>query len=148
MEHLANASKSVPGRDARSIAGIMAAELDGSLRTRGRSRRRPGGAGARGGGRGRAAQADRAPVSDQAGAELYGEALLGVGDATGAVEQFRASLTRTPRRAASLLGSRAGRGEGGDEVGTLPKAATDFLAAWKRADASRPELAEARALAR
>ena len=36
--------------------------------------------------------------------ELYAEILLGTGDATAAVVQFKAALARTPGRAASLLG--------------------------------------------
>jgi hypothetical protein len=72
---------------------------------------------------------------------------LGTGDAAGAVAQFKASLARTPRRAVSLLGlARAAHAAGlrADAV----KAAKDFLAAWHLADKERPELAEARALAR
>jgi hypothetical protein len=63
------------------------------------------------------------------------------------VKQFQAALARTPRRAASLLGlARAASKAGQKAVGT--RAANDFLAAWHLADASRPEIAEARALAR
>ena len=78
-------------------------------------------------------------------AELYGEILLASGDAVGAVKQFQAALTRTPRRAASLLGlARASQRAGQRTVAV--GAAKDFLAAWHLADAGRPELAEMRAL--
>ena len=147
VEHLQNASRSVPDLDARAIAGIMAGELDGSLRTaRGD---RAGGLAALA----RAAAAESArprpiarPYPIKPAAELYGEALLAGGDAAGAIKQFRASLARTPRRAASLLGLARGAAKAGMKADAA-KAATDFLAAWRRADASRPELAEARALA-
>ena len=148
VEHLLNASKSVPDADARAIAGIMAAELDGSLRTtRGD---RAGGLAALA--RAAAAEAARPkpiarPYPIKPAAELYGEALLASGDGAGAVKQFRASLTRTPRRAASLLGLARAAAKTGMKA-EAAKAATDFLAAWKRADASRPELAEARQLSR
>ncbi len=144
VEHLMNASKSVPDADARSIAGIMAAELDGSLRTaRGD---RAGGLAALA--RAAAAEAARPrpiarPYPIKPAAELYGEALLASGDAAGAVKQFRASLTRTPRRAASLLGLARAAAKAGMKA-EAAKAATDFLAAWRLADGARPELAEAR----
>jgi hypothetical protein len=79
--------------------------------------------------------------------ELYGEILLGTGDTAAAVAQFKASLARTPRRAASLLGlARAASAAG---LRTLAaETARDFLKAWRLADKDRPELAEARALAR
>ena len=147
VEHLVNASKSVPDADARSIAAIMAAELDGSLRT------------ARGDRAGALAALARAAAAEAArpkpiarpypikpAAELYGEALLASGDAAGAVKQFRASLTRTPRRAASLLGFARAAAKAGMKA-EAANAATDFLAAWRRADAGRPELVEARTLA-
>jgi predicted Zn-dependent protease len=80
-------------------------------------------------------------------AELYGEALLRAGDAAGAVVQFQASLARTPRRASSLLGLARAAKAAGKPVDAA-RAAKEFLAIWHAADAARPELAEARALAR
>ena len=79
--------------------------------------------------------------------ELYAEILLGTGDAAAAVVQFKASLARTPRRAASLLGlARAASAAG--QTALAADTARDFLKAWHLADNDRPELAEARALAR
>jgi tetratricopeptide (TPR) repeat protein len=148
LEHLGNAAKSVPDRDAREIAQIMREELDGLMRE---------GAGDKAGAlaafaRAAAFEAKRPnpiarPYPVKPAAELYGEALLRAGDATTAATQFQASLTRAPRRAASLLGlARAAKAAG--KAAEAAKAAKDFLAAWHLADNGRPELAEARALAR
>jgi tetratricopeptide (TPR) repeat protein len=148
MEHLRNAAKSVPDSDARAIAGIMGGELDGVLRlARGD---RTGGLSALT--RAAATEAARPkpiarPYPIKPATELYGEALLASGDAPGALVQFRASLARTPRRAASLLGLARAAAKAGRKI-EAAKAAKDFLAAWHLADASRPELPEARALAR
>ena len=77
----------------------------------------------------------------------YGEALVRAGDAAAAITQFQASLARTPRRAASLLGlARAAKAAG--KSGEAAKAAKEFLSAWHIADAGRPEIAEARTLAK
>jgi len=54
---------------------------------------------------------------------------------------------RTPRRAASLLGLARAAQKTGHRAESA-EAAKDFLAAWHLADTDRPELAEARALAR
>jgi len=148
IEHLGTAAKTVPDRDAREIAGIMGAELDGLLRfSRGD---RAGGLAALA--RAAALEAKRPkpvarPYPIKPAAELYGEMLLSAGDAPAAMKQFQAALARTPRRAASLLGlARAAKAAG--ERAQSVRAAKDFLAAWHLADGSRPELAEARRLAR
>jgi tetratricopeptide (TPR) repeat protein len=79
--------------------------------------------------------------------ELYAEALLASGDAAGAVREFQTALKRTPRRAASLIGlARAASAAGQSALAS--KTARDFLNMWRRADMSRPEIAEARTLAR
>jgi hypothetical protein len=79
--------------------------------------------------------------------ELYAEILLGTGDAAGALRQFKASLARTPRRAQSLLGlARAASAAG--QPALAAGTAREFLKVWRLADKERPELAEARALAR
>jgi hypothetical protein len=115
------------------VATIMAAELDGLMRLARNDR-----AGALASlARGAQLEARRPrpiarPYPITPAGELYAEILLGTGDAVGAVREFKAALARTPGRAASLLGP----------------GATDFLAAWHLADATRPELAEARALSR
>jgi hypothetical protein len=61
------------------------------------------------------------------------------------VARFQAALSRTPRRAAALIGlARAAHAAKADAVAV--KAAREFLAVWHLADADRPELKEARAL--
>jgi len=148
LEHLDTASKTVPDPDAREIAHIMAAELDGVMRAARGDR-----TGARAAlAHAAAAEAKRPnpiarPYPIKPAGELFGEILLASGDAAGAVKQFQAALARTPRRAASLLGLARAASKAGQPAVAV-KAAKDFLAAWHLADASRPELAEARALAR
>src|SRR6185503_12303785 len=95
----------LPDRDAREVAQIMAAELDGVMRLARNDR--PGALAALA--RGAQLEARRPkpvarPYPVKPATELYGEILLGTGDAAGAVTQFQASLARTPRRAQSLLG--------------------------------------------
>ena len=78
--------------------------------------------------------------------ELYGEALASEGDPAAAARQFQAALSRTPNRAASLIGlARAQRaaGQQAEAVGTARK----FVAIWHAADAGRPEIVEARRIA-
>jgi len=148
IEQLATASRTVSDRDAREVAAIMGAELEGLLRFSHGDR-----AGALSSlARAAALEARRAkpvarPYPIKPAAELYAETLLSAGDAPAASAQFRASLARTPRRAASLLGlARAAKAAGLRDESM--KAAKDFLAAWHLADSNRPELDEARALAR
>ena len=148
LEHLGTASKTVPDRDAREIAQIMGAELDGLLRlSRGD---RAGALAALA--RATALEAKRPrpvarPYPIKPAAELYAETLLGAGDPAAAVVQFQAALMRTPRRAASLLGLARAAQKTGHRAESA-EAAKDFLAAWHLADTDRPELAEARTLAR
>ena len=79
--------------------------------------------------------------------EVYAEALLLSGNAGEAVRQFQASLARTPRRAASLIGlARAAQAAGQREVAV--KAAREFIEMWHAADADRAELKDARVIAR
>jgi len=143
-EHLENASHTVPDADAREIAQIMAIELDGVMRAaRGD---RAGGLAALA--RAAALEAKRPkpiarPYPVKPASELYGEMLLEAGDAAGATKQFQAALARTPRRATSLLGLARAAAKVGQRA-TAASAAKDFLAAWRLADANRPELAEAR----
>ena len=148
LEHLGNAATSIPDRDAKEIAQIMRDELDGLMREAAKDTAGSLAAFARAA----ALEAKRPrpiarPYPVKPAAELYGEALLRAGDAAGAVGQFQASLARTPRRAASLLGlARAAKAAG--KPLDAARAAKEFLAIWHAADAERPELAEARALAR
>jgi len=130
------------------VAAIMAAELDGLVKL-GRNDR-PGALASLA----RAAQLEAGrprpvarPYPIKPAGELYGEILLGTGDAAGAAGQFKAALARTPGRAASLLGLARAASVAGPRTEAV-KAAKDFLAAWHLADKDRPELAEMRALSR
>ncbi|HEY7289120.1 MAG TPA: hypothetical protein VH583_04725 [Vicinamibacterales bacterium] len=79
--------------------------------------------------------------------ELYAEALLQFGDAAGAVREFQAALKRTPRRAQSMIGL-ARAAAAAKQPALASKTAREFVAMWKGADAGRPEVKEAQALAR
>src|SRR5258706_10288534 len=104
IEHLGTAAKTVPDRDAREIAGIMGAELDGLVRfSRGD---RAGGLAALA--RAAALEAKRPkpvarPYPIKPAAELYGEMLLSAGDAPAAKKKFSAAPARPPPRGAALL---------------------------------------------
>lgn len=147
LEHLGTAARSVPDQDAREVAAVMGAQLDGLMRLA--KGDRAGGLAALA--RATALEAKRPrpiarPYPIKPAGELYAEALLSTGDAAAAVTQFQKALTRTPRRAASLLGFARAAQKAGRPTDAA-KAAKDFLAAWHLADATRPELAEARQLA-
>jgi len=148
VEHLGNASTSVPDADAREIAAIMAAELDGLVRLARKDR--PGGLAALQ--RATALEAKRPrpiarPYPVKPAGELYAEALVDAGDAAAAIGEFQKALTRTPRRAASLLGLARALQKAGRRAESASSARA-FLDVWHLADANRPELAEARTLAR
>ena len=65
----------------------------------------------------------------------------------GAHGRFRKVLQRLPRRPVALLGlARAAAAAG--NAAEAKRAANEFLQIWRRADADRPELAEARRLAK
>jgi len=148
IEHLGNAAKTIPDRDAAEIAAIMGAEVDGMLRFVRGDRAGALAALARAAGlEARRPKPVARPYPLKPAAELYAETLLAAGDAAGAATQFQSALARTPRRAASLLGLARAAEKAGQRA-TAVKAAKDFLAAWHLADAGRPELAEMRALAR
>ena len=148
IDHLRGAAKSAPDPDARGIAEIMALELDGALRASHGDAAGGLAALARAAGMEAARPKPIArPYPIKPAAELYGEALLASGDASGAAAQFRASLGRTPRRAASLLGLARAAAKAGMREEAV-NAAKDFLAAWHLADQNLPELAEAGRLAR
>jgi predicted Zn-dependent protease len=130
------------------VAQIMAAELEGLIKL-GRNDRVAALAALA-----RAAQLESKrprpvarPYPIKPAGELYGEILLGTGDAAAAVTQFKASLARTPGRAGSLLGLARAASVAGPRADAV-KAAKDFLAAWHLADADRPEVREMRALVR
>jgi tetratricopeptide (TPR) repeat protein len=147
-DHLGTASQAVPDNDAREIATIMRAELDGLIRlARGEKQ---GGLAALA--RAEALEAKRArpiarPYPIKPAGELSAEALLDTGDAVAAASQFQKALVRTPRRAASLLGlARAAQKAGRRDEAS--RTANEFIAIWHLADRGRPELAEARGIAR
>jgi tetratricopeptide (TPR) repeat protein len=147
VEHLGTAAKTVPDADAREIAAIMAAELDGLLRIARKDR--TGGLAALK--RAAALETERPrpiarPYPIKPAGELYAEALLDAGDAAGAVAAFQAALTRTPRRAASLLGLARALQKAGRRTDAASRA-KEFLNIWHLADPGRAEIAEARALA-
>jgi hypothetical protein len=148
IEQLTTASTTVPDRDAREIAQIMAAELEGLSKLARNDRAGSLAALAR------AARLEAMrprpvarPYPIKPAGELYAEILLGTGDAAAAVTQFKASLARTPGRAASLLGLARAASVAGPPAEAV-KAAKAFLADWHLADSDRPEIKEARALAR
>ena len=140
LEQLATAAKTVPDRDAREVAAIMAAELDGLMRAR-RATIAPGALAAlaraarssRRSGRGRS----RGPYPIKPAAELYARDAARHRRRGRAVAQFKAALARTPRRAASLLGLARAASDAGPEAPTPSSAAKDFLAAWHLADKDR-----------
>lgn len=79
--------------------------------------------------------------------ELYGEALLGWGDAAAAEAQFEAVLRRNPRRPAALLGLARALAARGDANAAACRYA-ELATIWHGADAGLPGLAEARQMAR
>jgi tetratricopeptide (TPR) repeat protein len=148
IEQLTTASKTVPDRDAREVAEIMAAELEGLIKLARNDRAGSLAALARGA----QLEAKRPrpiarPYPIKPAGELYAEILLGTGDTARALTEFKAALARTPGRAASLLGLARAASAAGRRTEAV-KAAKDFLAAWHLADKDRPELDEMRALSR
>ncbi len=89
--------------------------------------------------------APRGPVDPLKPAlELCGEMLLQMGDAAAAIERFEASLRRTPKRPASLLGLARAHAENGN----LSEAAANYrqlAEIWKEADADFQPLDEVKA---
>jgi predicted Zn-dependent protease len=83
------------------------------------------------------------PVVAKPAHELCGELLLRSGDASAAVREFEAALTRAPRRARSLLGlARALRAAG--DAAASRAAYRELASIWRAADADLPDLAEVR----
>jgi len=147
FDELQRARAAAPDVDNRQLAQIMTAEVAGLLQLA----------------RGQTAEALKTlelgmrmeaqrprpiarPYPIKPAVELYAEALLASGDAAGAVAQFQASLVRTPRRAASLIGlARAAQAAGQRQLAA--KSAREFVAMWHGADPGRRELADARSIA-
>jgi hypothetical protein len=145
-EQLRNAMSQVGDTDAKEIAGISSIALQGVLRMA--TNDRTGGlkALAAAAASKPGAQADRAAVSDQTGGRAVRRGAAPVRRCGGAVAQFKASLARTPRRAASLLGLARAAAKAGMKAESV-KAAKDFLAAWhlaERAGQSSPKRDDSR----
>lgn len=75
--------------------------------------------------------------------ELLGEILLRAGKPKEAAGAFATALARQPNRARSLLGTARAAAASGDPA-TAARAYTDLLHVWQQADATLPELREAR----
>jgi tetratricopeptide (TPR) repeat protein len=147
FDQLQQAQRAAPDADNRQLAQIMAAEVAGVLQLA----------------RGQKAEGLHAlalaaqmesqrprpiarPYPVKPAVELYAEGLLASGDAAGAAKQFQASLTRTPRRAASVIGlARAAQRAGQRQLAV--RTAREFIAMWHAADAGREELTDARSIA-
>lgn len=148
VDHLRKASSSIPEADMRDVAAIMADELNGLVEL---SKGAPE-SGLASLARAAEREAKRPlpiarPYPVKPATELYAEVLLTAGRAKEAVAQFQRALKRTPRRAQAVLGlARAAQAAG--NAAEQRRAAREFLAIWAKADASRPELAEAKELAR
>jgi tetratricopeptide (TPR) repeat protein len=85
------------------------------------------------------------PYPVKPAAELYAEALFASGKPAEAVRAFQASLARTPRRAASLIGlARAAQAAGQRQLAL--KTAREFMAMWHGADPDRAEMRDARTI--
>jgi len=146
LEELQRAKAAAPDDSNRRLAEVMSRQVNGLLlMSRGEKRE------------GLAALASAAaleaelpkpiarPYPIKPAGELYAEAMLASGDAAGALRQFKASLARTPGRAASVIGlARAAKAAG--HAAEASKAAREFVAMWHLADGERPEVAEARRL--
>jgi hypothetical protein len=147
-DNLKKARDMAPDADNKRLAQIMMAEVAGLIQIA-RGAQAPGLAALADGARLEAGMPRpiARPYPVKSAEELYGDALLAAGDAAGAVRQFEASLTRTPRRAAAELGLARALAKAGRQA-EAAKAAREFVATWHLADAGRPELIEAKALAR
>ncbi len=75
--------------------------------------------------------------------ELFGEILLRAGKPKEAAQQFAVALNRQPNRARSLIGAARAYAQSGDKA-RANQFYTNFLRAWGEADATLPELREAR----
>ena len=146
LDRLRKAPAALPDADVREVASIMADQLGGLLQFVRGSRQ----AGLAQIARAADAEARRPrpiarPYPIKPVSEFYGELLLGEGDARGAIAQFQRALDRTPRRAASLFGLASAAAVAGDAAQSA-RAAREFLDVWRRADAGRSEIDDARRL--
>jgi tetratricopeptide (TPR) repeat protein len=146
-EHLDEAARVVPDRDAGEIAAIMAEEIDGVLSLALLERSRGLAALARAASlEARRPRPVGRPYPIKPAGELYAEALL-ERDAAAAVREFRKALERTPNRAAALIGLARAEEAAGMHA-EAAKTARTFVEMWHGADAGRKELEEARAMSK
>jgi len=143
LEHMGNAKAAAPDPDNRQLAEIMELEVDGALK----AARGDVGAALASLKQAAALEARRPrptarPYPIKPAGEFYAETLLAAGRAQDAVAQFRASLARTPRRAASLIGLARAAAKAGLQA-EARRAARELVKMWHAADADRPELADA-----
>ena len=148
LVELRRASTTLPDRDAADVASIMAEEVS-ALLSIARGRQAEGLATLL---RATAREAARPkpiarPYPPKPAGELYAEALAGLGQPVAAMAEYRKVLQRLPQRPVALLGLARAAAAAGNRV-EARRAATEVLQIWHAADADRPELAEARALAR
>jgi len=146
LEHLGKSRDAAPDPDSRQLAEIMQLEVAGAVAS---------GAGDRAAAlplleRATELEAARAkpnarPYPIKPAVELYAETLLEAGNPQAAVRAFGASLSRTPRRAASLIGFATAAAAAGMRE-DAERTAREFLEMWKRADSDRSEIARARAI--
>jgi tetratricopeptide (TPR) repeat protein len=148
FDQMDGARRAAPDQDNRELTQIMSAEIAGVLQVA-RGQKGEGLATLAKGARMEALRPKpiARPFPIKPATELYAESLLSAGDAAGAIVQFQASLSRTPRRARSLFGL-ARAFEAAGQHANAAKTAREFLSMWHVADADRPELAEAVRLAR
>ena len=148
LEHLGKASQSVPDADAREIAAVMQVELDGLMRlARGDTQQALAALARAEGLEAKRPRPTARPYPIKPAGELYAESLLAAGDAANAWTQFQKALMRTPRRAASLIGAARAAQKAGRRTDAV-NVAKEFVAMWHLADPGRPEMAEARSIAR
>jgi len=143
LEQLQGARSAAPDPSNRQLAEIMYREAGGLFQIA-RGERTEGMAALAAAARLEAAMPKpiARPYPVKPAGELYAEALLAAGDAAGALREFQAALRRTPRRAASLIGAARAAAAAGQATAAA-HFAREFAAVWNRADAGRPELAEA-----
>src|SRR5262249_49071768 len=143
LEHMQKAIEAAPDADSRQLGEIMRLELSGAVAGAARDRRAALDALERA----TRLEAERPrphgrPYPIKPAVELYAETLLDSGNARQAVSEFHASLSRTPRRAQSLMGL-ARAADAANLGAEARRAAREFLQMWHLADAGRPELAQA-----
>ena len=144
LEHLQKARAAAPDADNKRLAEIMYRQVGGLYQMmRGEKAEGVAALESAAGIESEAPRPIARPYPIKPAGELYAETLLANGDAAGAVRAFQASLTRTPRRAQSLIGlARAAAAARQPALAT--RTVREFLAIWKQADAARPELEQAR----